>query len=218
MKKIPVALIQFDAVPEETQRNLDGMERLAEAAAAQGARWIMFHELTLSDCTPRLDELAEPVPGGPSTRRMAGLADRLGGFISFGLSEADGGRRFITQVFVGPGGYQYRYRKTWLWRNPEDKGYRNEWARYDPGTGPELFDIDGVRAACFICADGGAPRCLARAAALGPQLVFYPNNREKLPDLDVFAQYARQIGAPMLVTNRVGASWQYDCGGGCVAY
>ena len=29
---------------------------------------------------------------------------------------------------------------------------------------------------------------------------------------------ARRIGAPMLVTNRVGKSWCHDCQGGCVVY
>jgi len=36
-----------------------------------------------------------------------------------------------------------------------DDGFRNEWTRYNPGTGPNLFLIDGIRATCFICADGG---------------------------------------------------------------
>ena len=128
------------------------------------------------------------------------------------------GRYCITQVFVGPSGFLYRYRKTWLWRDEGDAGYRNEWARYDPGTGPELFDIDGVRATCCICADGEAPRCIDRAAALKPDVVFYPNNRGGLPELPEFAEHARRIGAPMLVTNRVGMSWEHACQGGCVAY
>lgn len=217
-KKIPVALIQFDAVPEQAGRNLQEMERLATQAAGSGARWIMFHEGTLCDYTPRLDELAEPVPGGKSTRRMVDLARRLQCFISFGLSERDGGRYFISQVFAGPRGFIYHYRKTWIWREPGDKGYRNEWARYDPGTGPETFSIDGVRATCFICADGDAPRCIERAARLRPEVVFYPNNRGSLPDFPLFGAIAKQIGAPMLVTNRTGMSWIHQCRGGCAVF
>ena len=217
-RRIPVALIQFDAVPEQVERNLKSMERLAEQAAAGGARWIVFHEATICDYTPRVAELAEPVPDGPATRAVEALCRRLGCFVCFGLSERAGERYHITQVFVGPQGFVGRYRKTWLWREPEDKGYRNEWARYDPGAGPELFALDGCKAACFICADGGAPRCVERVAALRPDVVVYPNNRESLPDIEVFAERARAIGAPMLVTNRTGRSWTYECKGGCVAY
>src|SRR5690349_5688736 len=120
MKTIPIALVQFDAVPERPERNLREMERLAVAAAEGGARWIMFHEGTLCDYTPRLARFAQPVPGGEATRRMIALARRLKRFISFGLSEVDAGRYYITQVFVGPHGLVYTYRKTWVWREPGD--------------------------------------------------------------------------------------------------
>lgn len=218
MPVIPVALIQFDARPEEVGDNLDRMRELTIQATELGARWMIFHEGTLCDYTPRLAELAEPVPAGSSTQAMVELAAAWGCFVSFGLSEVEDGRYYITQVFVGPSGFLYRYRKTWLWRDEGDEGFRNEWARYDPGTGPELFNIDGVRATCFICADGEAPRCIDRAAELKPDVVFYPNNRGGLPELPVFAEHARQVGAPMLVTNRVGLSWEHQCQGGCVAY
>ena len=217
-KKIPLALIQFDAVPEQAERNLGEMERLATEAAKSGARWIMFHEGTLCDYTPRLKELAERVPQGKSAQRMAALAKRLRCYVSFGLSEESEGRFYISQVFVGPRGLVYRYRKTWIWREPKDDGYRNEWARYDPGTGPEPFTIDGVRATCFICADGEAPRCIERAAAVRPAVVFYPNNRGSLPDFPAFGERAKKIGAPMLVTNRTGNSWTHPCKGGCVVF
>ncbi len=213
-----VALVQFDAVPEQIERNLDEVERLSRSAVYQDARWVMFHELALCDMTPRVPELCEPVPDGAACRRVEKLARELGCFLSVGMGERDGDRRYITQVFFGPDGFCYRYRKTWLWLNRQDTGYRNEWARFDPGAGPELFEIDGVRATCFICADGEAPRCIERAAALEPAVVFYPNNREQLPDFDVFGKRARKIGAPMLVTNRVGDSWGKNCQGGCAAF
>jgi predicted amidohydrolase len=217
-RTIPIALVQFDAVPEQVDRNLHEIERLTEQAVKSGARWVMFHEGTVCDYTPRLRELAEQVPEGKSTQWATKLASRWNCFISFGLSETRADRFHISQVFVGPQGFLYRYRKTWIWRDSEDKGYRDEWARYDPGTGPEIFQFDGVRACCFICADGEARRCVERAVELRPQLVFYPNNRGTLPEFDLFGQRAKTIGAPMLVTNRVGYSWVYKCVGGCVVY
>jgi len=219
MMTIPVALVQFNTVPEQIGRNLQEIERLSAQAVDRGARWVMFHENSLCDYTPRVKELSESVPNGSSVRRVEQLARRLRCFISFGLSEVDRDRYYITQVFVGPTGFIYRYRKTWLWRQTDDRRYRNEWVRYDPGTGPELFLIDGVKATCFICADGDSDRCVERAAALRPNVVFFPNNRESFPPGEwYFGGRAKTIGAPMLVTNRVGASWGADCTGGCGVY
>lgn len=219
MKRIiPVALVQFDSEPEKVGRNLERMRQLAKCAAGEGARWILFHEATTTDYTPNLQEFAQPLPHGHSASLMRDLGEELGCFLGFGLSEVDADRYYITQAFVGPGGFFHAYRKTWLWRDPEDHGFRNEWARYDPGTGPEMFAMDGVRAACMICADGEAPRCIDRVRTLEPRVVFFPNNRARLPNHEKFGAIAKHIGAPLLVTNRVGPSWEHDCLGGCVAY
>jgi predicted amidohydrolase len=211
---IPVAVIQFDAVSGQVDRNVREMERLSAAAAQAGARWILFHELTTCDYVEKADSVVEPVPDGPSTVRMAKVAKRFNCFIAFGLAEAHRGRVYDALVFVGPQGYVYHYRKTWLWHRKVDTSFRDEWLRYDPGTGPEIFEIDGVRATCFICSDGDSARCIAELAALKPQVVFYPNNREGWPPLDGFGKMAKTIHAPLLLANRVGRSVIFDCPGG----
>jgi len=215
---IPVALVQFDAVPEQVDRNTAEVDRLTRKAVSDGARWVMFHEGTLCDYTPRLKELAEAVPGGRHVRRIEALARELRCYISYGLSEVDGGRFHITQVFTGPDGFIHRYRKTWIWHNRPDENYRDEWVRYDPGTGPDVFTIDGVKATCFICSDGESKRCIQRAADLAPEVVFHPNNRRRITEDEAYAGRARSIGAPMLVTNRVGASWGAATTGRCMVF
>jgi predicted amidohydrolase len=217
-RKITVALVQFDTVPEQIDRNIQELERLTGEAVRLGARWVMFHENSLCDYTPRVNELSQPVPDGYSVRCLEKLGRRLNCYVSFGLSEADHGRYYITQVFVGPEGFVHRYRKTWVWHDKSDKGYRDEWVRFDPGNGPDLFTIDSVKATCFICADGDARRCIDRATELKPEIVFFPNNRGSLPDHEYFGSRASTIGAPMLVTNRVGKSWMHPCQGGCGFY
>ena len=177
----------------------------------------MFHEGTLTDYTPRLDTLAEPVPDGPACRRIAALAKELRCFVSFGLSERDGDRFYITQVFYGPEGLIHRYRKSWLWREEKDEGYRNEHARYDTGTGPERFAIDGIAATCFICTDGEAPRASSGPNCSDPSWSSSRTTAADCPISPSSAPGSRNRGA-MLVTNRVGKSWKYDCRGGCVAF
>jgi len=217
-KKIPVALIQSDSLPGQVGRNLDNMERLAEQAAKSGAGWILFHELTVCDYLDKPGDLAELVPQGSSTTRMVKVAERLRATIAFGLVEMDQSRIYDTCVFVGPHGYLYHYRKTWLWRERPDVSFRDEWARFDPGTGPELFHVDGLRATCFFCADSNSQRCVERAAALKPQVVWFPINRAKVSSFEEYGSIAKRIGAPMLVANRVGRSVVKDTLGGSLVY
>ena len=111
---IRVALVQFDSKPEAVSHNLKRMRDLVEQASKASARWIMFHEGTVCDYTAQLDRYAEHVPGGQSTQFMIALAKEYDCYISFGLSEKADGKYYISQVFVGPDGFLYRYRKTWL--------------------------------------------------------------------------------------------------------
>jgi len=193
------------------------MERLVQQAVSGGAELVMFHELATSDYVDDIDSLAEPIPGGPSCRRMAGLAARLGCHISFGLPEREGPRRHIAYVFLGPDGMVARYRKTWLYKTDADEGFRNEWARYDPGTGPETFEILGMRATSLICADADSPRAVERVRALEPDVIFFPVNR----GAKLFTTYpgiVARMGATTLVANRVGQSHTRDCVGGTAVY
>ena len=217
MTMVRVAVVQFDAKPEDAAGNRAKMSELARRARAQGARWILFHEGAICDYSEHIHQLAETVPDGESTETFHELARELDCLISFGLSEVEGERYYISQVFVGPEGLLHRYRKTWIWPELRDRGFRNEWARYDTGTGPELFEVDGIGATCFICSDGDSPRCLDRARTLDPQVVFYPNSRREVPIAEV-GELARELDAPMLVSNRVGMSWTVRTTGGSVIY
>ena len=95
---------RVEAIFESERENVEKMVTLGRQAVAAGARWIMFHEGTVCDYTPRVTELAERVPGGPSTPAMMCLARDEDCFVSFGLSETDGDRYFTAQVLVGPRG------------------------------------------------------------------------------------------------------------------
>ena len=47
-------MVQFDAVSEAVVDNLDKIKNWVLEAVEAGARWIMFHEGTVCDYTPRL--------------------------------------------------------------------------------------------------------------------------------------------------------------------
>ena len=211
-----LAAVQFDARPEDAEHNLAAMERLCREAAGRGARLVLFHENGLLDYGGRIRELAEPVPDGPASRRLAALAAELDVWIGAGLAERDGERVFLTHAFFGPEGFAGRYRKTWLFPNPDDPR-RDEPAHFDAGTGPAALELAGARVVALICSDADAPECVAEVRALAPELVLFPNNRSNLPAPEAFAELARSLDAPLVLANRAGTSWQYACNGGsCV--
>lgn len=99
-RTVPVAVIQFDAVSGQVDRNVGEMERLSETAAQAGARWILFHELSTCDYAEKADDVVEAVPEGPSTVRLAKVAKRHNCFIAFGIAEAHRNRVYDALVFV----------------------------------------------------------------------------------------------------------------------
>ncbi len=211
-RSLRVAAVQFEARPQDPQHNRAEMERLARAAAERGAELVLFHENSLLDYGPRVPELAEEVPGGPTCRRLAALAAELELWIGAGLAERDGGRVFVTHAFFGPAGFVARYRKTYLWHSDDRR--RDEWAHFDPGAGPAVFELAGIRVAALICADEESARCVSQVAALEPELVLFPNNRSNLHGPETFAHLAVRTGAPVVLANRSGSDGHYDFNGG----
>lgn len=220
MSTIRVAAVQMDSPVAEKERNLDSVARLAEQAAGMGARIVLFHEGVLMDYPEDPRPVAEPVPGGPSTQRLAEIAKANDIHLGVGMAESENGRVYITQVFCGPDGFVAKYRKTWIWRaepGSVDYAIRDEIKWYNVGNGPEPFRLGDVRATCLICADGNSERAWTQVAETDPQIVFWPNNRHRFRSgwLQVMDR-ARQLGRPMLATNRIGRSGTGICDGGAI--
>jgi predicted amidohydrolase len=87
----------------EPERVLAAIDVWCERAAAANADLVLFPELVVhGHCTPKTWELAEPVPEGPSTRRLSDLARRHRLVLSVGLSEKERDIVYNTQMLVGP--------------------------------------------------------------------------------------------------------------------
>jgi len=217
-----IALIQLSTIEEQPETNLEKIIKFSRKAKEKGAKIIMFHEGTLTDYVSDVDKFAEEVPSGNTCQIIKGLAEELNVIISFGLIEKEGIRRHITQVFIGPNNFFYKYQKAWLYPTTErikaNRRHRNEPDDFDPGKGPDLFEIEGLKASCIICADGMTKRCFTVLNELKPQIIFYPNNREMLRSKEYWGDIAKKANAPLLITNRVGSSWGEKCQGGCYVF
>ena len=142
-----VGYLQFDPVFGEVARNLDHVTAQLEKVETD---LIVLPELFATGyqfvSQEEVFQLAEPVPDGATTKRLADIAARLGMTIVAGLPERDGGRCFNSAVVVGPKGFIGCYRKTHLffeetlWFTPGDSGFH-------------VWDIGPAKVGVMICFD-----------------------------------------------------------------
>jgi predicted amidohydrolase len=178
VRDIRIAAAQFEARDGDKQYNLGRIEALARRAVEQGAEIVSFHECCIPGYTfledlsrEALEELAEPVPDGPSTRRLVELARQLGVPLLAGLVERQDGKLYNTYLAVAPEGLVARYRKLHAFINPH-LSWGDEFV---------LFDLCGVRCSILICYDNNLvenPRILALE---GAEVVFAPHVTCGLP-------------------------------------
>ena len=178
MRDVRIAAVQFEARDADKEYNFARVEALAGRAAGQGAEIVCFHECCLTGYTflqglsgEELAALAEPVPEGPSTRRLAALARRLGVGLLAGLVECAGERLHNTCVVVDPEGFVTRFRKLHPFIHPA----------IAPGEGIEVFDFCGMKAAILICYDNNLVENPRLAALAGAEVVFAPHVTCGLP-------------------------------------
>lgn len=168
MQDIRVAAVSMNGFLGEPDRVFAAMQGWCRQAADAGAELVLFPELLIhGHCTPNTWELAEAVPEGPSTRRIAELAREFNLVLSVGLSEKENDIVFNTQVLVGPTGYIGKQRKIHL--------SRDEVLFYKGGRELPVFDIGKCSVGMIICYDNQFPE-LARILALrGADVLLMPH-------------------------------------------
>ena len=172
MRDIRVGAAQFEHRDGDKAYNLARIGELAGRAARQGAEIVSFHECSVTGYTfmRRLDRaglarLAEPVPEGPSTAALIGLARRHGVAIMAGLIEAEGEGFYKTYVTVGPEGFITRFRKLHPFIN------RN----ILPGEAHHVAELRGMRAGFLVCYDCNLPENVRATTLLGAEVIFAPH-------------------------------------------
>ena len=232
MSDILLAAIQLDTIAREVNFNVHKALHWGRRAFEEGARYVFFHEGLTADYSP------EPMRDGRSLDShevygFAALAKRYDGYIALGLNEVYEGRPYISTVFLGDEKVLGIYRKSYLWPNkgstwdgdfndwlegyvPHQQGYRLERGVIAPGGGTEVLTIGSLRIGCMICADGNRPEAWQTFERDRPDLLFWQNNRPNVVRPGDAQQHARELGCPMVVTNRCGFSYHhFQAGGSC---
>jgi N-carbamoylputrescine amidase len=155
---------------EANREQLDGaLSQLFE----EGAELVALPELAalgyFSVSRANIGALSEPVPGGPSVRRWARIAQRYRGYVVGGLLERAGERFYNAAVLVGPDGQVAGlYRKTHLYHWEQDL--------LTPGNGWVVAPLqNGVRVGLLICYDLRFPEAVRELALRRADIIVAPS-------------------------------------------
>jgi predicted amidohydrolase len=168
-----IAGVQMNCRLGETTANLDHMRNGLHAAAALGARLVVFPECALTgygfDSKDEAMAFAESLPG-PAATSLAAECRQLGVWAIFGLLERSEERLFNSCALVGPEGLVATYRKIHLPFMGVDRFAT-------PGDQPfAVHEIDGLRIGMNICYDGSFPESARVLTLLGADLIVLPTN------------------------------------------
>jgi predicted amidohydrolase len=167
---VRVGFYQFDPEFGEVDKNLDRVTNSLDRAEAD---LIVLPELFASGyqfvSREEAQQLAEPVPDGPTTRRLIEIARRRRMHIVAGLPEKAGARCYNSAVVVGPAGFIGCYRKTHL--------FYEETLHFTPGdSGFHVWDIGAARIGVMICFDWYYPEAARSLALQGADILCHPSN------------------------------------------
>ena len=118
MRKLKVAVAQFEPKDGDKAYNLAVIEKLTATAKEAGAEVISFHEMSVTAYTffknlnfDEVARLAESVPGGSSTQRLIKISKKYDIPILAGFAEIEDGKIYNTYVCVNNSGVIAKYRK-----------------------------------------------------------------------------------------------------------
>lgn len=129
----------------------------ADSVRAARARVVVSPELSLTGYDLSADVVSLSDPALDSI--VKACAERGSVALVGAPVEDHRGRAFIAMLCVDGSGVEVLYRKTWLGES--------ESARFTPGEGVTVLEVDGWRFGLGICKDTGAAQHIVATAALG---------------------------------------------------
>ncbi len=172
MRDIRIAAAQFEARDADKDYNFSRIADLTRDATARGADIVSFHECCVTGYTflqtlshEQIAAIAEPVPDGPSTRRLIDLARKFHVALLAGLIESAEGRLYNACVAVTPEGFVGKHWKLHPFIHPD----------IVPGSDYSVFDLLGVRCGILTCYDNNLPENPRILALMGAEVIFAPH-------------------------------------------
>lgn len=173
MEKIRISTAQFENRSGDKEYNLSRIEILARSASAQGSDVIAFHECSVTGYTfarklsrAGMLDIAEPVPEGPSIKKLTTIAAENNIVVLAGLFEKDNEDRiYKTYVCVDKNGIVAKYHKLHPFVNEH----------ITPGNEYCVFDLLGWKCGILICYDNNVVENVRATRLLGADIIFMPH-------------------------------------------
>jgi len=174
MNNLRAAAVQFNHGPGDKAYNMSRIRAFTAEAHEQDVDLLVFPEMCITGywhvrqlSREEIEELAEPVPAGPSTRELLSLAASSGMTIGAGLIEQAGdGTLYNTYVVAMPNGEIARHRKLHCFIS----------AHMASGDEYTVFDIpQGARVGLLICYDNNLGENVRATALLGAEVLLAPH-------------------------------------------
>ncbi|EIJ80451.1 Nitrilase/cyanide hydratase and apolipoprotein N-acyltransferase [Bacillus methanolicus PB1] len=205
LESVKVAAVQFESRLGDLDGNRRRMLVLAEEAAENGAKLIVFPEMATSgyifENRREIAPYAEPIPG-PTTELFQAVAEKYSCYVVIGLPEVDPSTDIFynSAVLIGPEGVAGRYRKTHLFAADP------RWAR-EGNEGIPVFSTKIGRIAMLICMDAMYFEPARIAALKGADIIAFPTNwvgEKNNPPSKTWALRAKENGLCWAAANRWG--------------
>jgi len=174
VRQLRVASVQMEHTDGDREANFATLENFVARAVAQGAQLVVFPECCVCGywfirnlSMDELTALAEPIPDGPSTRRLRELARRHRISIGAGwIESAADGAFHNTYVVALPDGAIHCHRKLQSF----------EHAAIRSGDTYTVFDLPGgLRAGILICYDNNIIENVRLTALAGADVLIAPH-------------------------------------------
>jgi predicted amidohydrolase len=174
MKKLNAASVQFQHRPGDKKYNFDQIQSFVESAFKQKTDLIVFPEMCITGywhirhlSKVEIENLAEPIHIGPSTRRLLSLASKYKMTIGAGLIEqSDDGALYNSYVVAMPDGKVNYHRKLHCFISEH----------MSSGDTFTVFDIpQGAKVGILICYDNNIIENVRITKLMGAEILLAPH-------------------------------------------
>lgn len=172
MRTLNIAVAQFEPRDSDKAYNLSVIEKLTAEAKKSGAEVVSFHELCITAYTHlqdleknELEELAEEIPNGNSTKQLIRISKKYKIPILAGLVENDDGKFYNTYICVDSSGVLAKHRKI----HPFISKHLSAGNEYT------VFELKGWKCGILICYDNNVIENVRATTLLGAEVIFAPH-------------------------------------------
>ncbi|MBW2409500.1 MAG: carbon-nitrogen hydrolase family protein [Deltaproteobacteria bacterium] len=152
-----IAIYQCEGMPKNVEKNLKDLQRVANSAAEQGARLIIFPELFLTgyNIGEAVIDLAERV-NGQAAQKASSIAQEANIALLYGYPERFDKSVYNAAILIDHNGQTLaNYRKTHLFGSYEKRTFQ-------AGDALVLAELEGLKIGILICYDIEFPEAVRK--------------------------------------------------------